>query len=355
MAKVIVELSGGVDSAITAYLLLQKGHQVDSAFFWAWDSPQVEEDKKMAAAVARQLSIPFQVVDLRKEYRQRVIENFFGEYARGRVPSPDVSCNREIKFGLFLDWAKKEGYDQVATGHYAKLKKTGGRLAIFRPLDESKDQTYFLYQLKEGILPYILWSLGDKKKEEVKKLARRLGLSNWNRPESMGICFIGPVKLDKFLNQYLPIKRGEVVLPSGQVVGYHKGVYFYALGQRHNLEIKRPSTLPRRYLYPEGGLKPLYVIKKDLATNRLVVSLKEDCWIKKISFSQLTTVWPEENIEGKEVLVRLRNLGSLIPATIEGRNIQLKEPAFITSPGQPVVFYTPDGRLVGGGIVEEVE
>ncbi len=356
MTRVVVELSGGVDSSITAYLLARQGFTLEAVFFRAWDSPQVESDQKMAQEVAKQLSLPFQVVDLRREYRQRVIDYFFQEYGQGRVPSPDVVCNREIKFGLFLDWAKKHGFEKVASGHYARIGKENGRLAIFQPRDKTKDQTYFLYQLKEEILPFILWPLAEMTKKEVKELARKLSFPNWDRPESMGICFIGPVHLEDFLHSRLPFKPGPVVLPTGEVVGKHKGAYFYALGQRHNFTIERPANLPRRYLYPDGGLKPLYVIDKDLKANRLVVGLRDDCWIKTIFFSQLTTIWPDEDISNRSLLVRLRNLGDLIPGkVVKTGEVILNQPAFITSPGQPVVFYTPSGRLVGGAIVDKVK
>ncbi|NOY14889.1 MAG: tRNA 2-thiouridine(34) synthase MnmA [bacterium] len=359
--KIAVGLSGGVDSAVTAFLLKEQGYQVTGVYLSAWCNKQAREDKESAGRVAAFLGIDFQVLDIRREYRQRVIDWFFDEYKKGRVPSPDIVCNREIKFGLFLNWARKQGFDKVATGHYAKLAKAEGRWAIFRPVDKSKDQTYFLYQLKEEVLDYVVWPLGGLTKGKVRQMAGRIDLPNKNRPESMGICFVGEVDIVKFLQQRIPIQKGKVVLPTGEVVGEHKGVWFYTLGQRHGFLVKRPAKMPTRYLYKDGSLKPLYVIGKDMDDNKLIVSVKEDCMITKIVLEDLRTVWADEGqkLKDKMVRCRVRNLGRLHAGRLRfdkaGWRLELSRPIFITSPGQSVVFYDEEDRLIGGGVVEGVE
>ncbi len=358
--RVVVGLSGGVDSAVTAYLLKSQGYDVVGVYLSAWCNKQAREDKESAAWVAKYLGIDFKVLDIREEYKQKVIDYFFDEYKKGRVPSPDIVCNKEIKFGLFLEWAKKVGFDKVATGHYARLERVGGRWAVFRPKDTNKDQTYFLYQLKEAVLPFILWPLGGVTKKQVREIAAKIDLPNKNRPESMGICFVGEVDIVKFLRQRIPVRKGVVRLVTGEKIGVHKGVWFYTLGQRHGFEIRRPGVLPSKFLYPDGGLKPLYVVDKDLSNNELIVSVKDDCMIKKIVLEDLVTVWEEEKerLDKKKIWFRVRNLGKLRKGMVKGQDdkwlLESDEPIFITSPGQSVVLYADDGRLVGGGVIGEV-
>ena len=357
--KVVVGLSGGVDSAVTAYLLKEKGYDVVGVYLAAWCNKQAREDKTAAAKVAEYLGISFKVLDIRDEYKKKVIDYFFSEYKKGRVPSPDVVCNKEIKFGLFLEWARKAGFAKVATGHYAKLRKVSNRWAVFRPRDKSKDQTYFLYQLKETVLPFILWPLGDMTKRRVREIAAKVGLPNKDKPESMGICFVGEVDIVKFLRKRIPIKEGVVRLITGEKIGVHKGVWFYTLGQRHGFVVYRPKVLPNRFLYPDGSLKPLYVVGKDLNKNELIVSVKSDCMIKKIVLEDLVTIWEDEKkiMEGKEIWFRVRNLGRLKKGMVKRHKrswlLESKEPIFVTSPGQSVVLYTNDERLVGGGVVKK--
>ncbi len=359
MVKVALGLSGGIDSAVSAYLLKQKGYDVTGVYFWAWDNRQAEADQKSAAEVAKYLGLRFIVLDIRRQYRQKVIDYFFNEYSWGRVPSPDVVCNREIKFGLFYNWAKKNGFDRIATGHYAKIKKVNRRLAIFRPKDKTKDQTYFLYQLKEKTLPDIIWPLADLAKKEVRQLANKIGLPNKNQPESMGICFLGPVNIEAFLASRIAKKEGDVILPTGKVIGKHKGVWFYALGQRHGFKINRPAQMEAKYLHSDKSLKPLYVIGKNMKENKLIVSTKDNCLIKKIILNSYQPVWPDESLENRKILVRVRNLADPVEAKLEkGKynfTVRLNHPIFITSPGQPAVFYNPADRLLGGAIIKATE
>lgn len=295
MAKVVVGLSGGVDSSVAAYLLKQQGHDVLGIYMQNWtervgliksDCP-FEEDRDFAALVARKLNIPFEVVDLSEEYKNSVIEYLFAEYAKGRTPNPDVLCNREIKFAAFWEIARARGADYVATGHYCRKEETviEGKTvySLLAGCDAGKDQSYFLCQVNQQQLQHALFPIGTMQKAEVRELAKNLGLATAQRKDSYGICFVGKIDLPTFLAQRLEAKRGEIIeippditLPQrantlseqakpyeltrdmGTVVGYHAGAHFYTVGQRKGLGI--------------GGKElPLFVLGIDVKSNRVYV------------------------------------------------------------------------------------
>ena len=331
--KVAIGLSGGVDSAVAAMLLVDQGYDVTGVFLMCWKEPgcRTDEDRKDALAVALKLKIPFEVLDFRKEYKAKVVDYFYSEYKAGRTPNPDVMCNKEIKFGLFYDWCLENDFDYVATGHYAKIER--GKLLI--PKDKHKDQTYFLYRLRKEQLGHILFSLGGWTKSQVRAEARKRGLPVADKPDSQGICFIGEVNMQQFLRERLPVKKGEVVDTKGRVIGEHSGVWFYTIGQRHGFRTS-------------GGRPPMYVIDKDVKKNSLVVGFGPETY--RDGFKIRDIHWIEQpRID--ELLVRIRHLGQLIECSLESDRVKLAEPQRGVAAGQSAVFY--DGEVcLGGGVIQ---
>ncbi len=261
--RVLIALSGGIDSAVSTVLLMRAGYKVEAAFMKNWSStagllrnecPWLD-DRREALRVAAFLKIPLHSFNFEKEYQDKVMRYFFKEYSAGRTPNPDVMCNKEIKFKLLYAQAMKMGFDYLATGHYAQIK--AGKL--LRSKDEFKDQTYFIYNIKTSQLKHILFPIGAYKKSEVRALARKFKLPNAARRESMGLCFVGKIQLDKFLAQKIKPKPGRILDSNGKDLGKHKGIAFYTLGQRQGLGIG-------------GKAGPYYVVRKDIKTNTLIVS-----------------------------------------------------------------------------------
>lgn len=345
MKKIAVGLSGGVDSSVVLLLLKEQGYDVTGVHMQCWDYNEEgctgEQDKADAVAICSQLDVPFKFLDFQKEYQERVIQNFYDEYEAGRTPNPDILCNKEIKFGLFLNWALENGYDMVATGHYAKIQKED-LPRLFIPKDRSKDQTYFLYRLDSSKLEKIMFPLGDLLKDEVKEIAFQNNLKNFNKPESMGICFIGKVNVRDFLKRRLKEKTGEVLNTKGEVIGKHKGVPFYTIGQRHGFEI-----------YKYTGT-PLYVIKKNAQGNTIVVGTEEEAKLNDFTVSEITFI--SESLDGEHILdIRIRHLGDLNRAKVRFTNssasVILPKSIFGVAPGQSCVFYSENGQVLGGGII----
>jgi tRNA-specific 2-thiouridylase len=369
--KIAVGLSGGVDSSVAAALLIEQGYEVHGVYLECYNEPgcRTDQDKKDALQVALKLGISFAVLDFRKEYKEKVIEYFYREYEAGRTPNPDVMCNREIKFGIFYDWAIARNFDYVATGHYARI--FDGRLQ--RAHDESKDQSYFLWQVPRDHLSQILFPLGNMLKSEVREKAQALGLSTANKPDSMGICFMGEVNVNKLLKDRLGEKEGEVTMQchsdlpaqAGTVtqcqIGTHRGLWFHTIGERGGFEIDK-SKLKRMGLHPEK-MGPLYVIGKDKTKNQLIVGTREetmrDGFQIDLSASLEMTMGKGEG----KLWVRIRNLGELyevsqlhdLPAQAGTVTQQLLvttlQPLFGVAEGQSAVFYDEEGILVGGGII----
>jgi tRNA-uridine 2-sulfurtransferase len=346
--KVAIGLSGGVDSAVSAYLLKQKGYEVTGVYMQCWeikeDGCAADEDKAYAVQTAMKLGIKFQALDFKKEYKKKVIDYFYDEYSKGRTPNPDVVCNREIKFGLFYKWAIKNGFDYIATGHYAKVKKLGKSYQLLKGVDESKDQSYFLYQIKQKQLSKCIFPVGELKKTRVRELALQNELPPAKRPESMGICFIGEVDIKKFLEKRIEHKKGNVLDPNGKIIGDHDGVQFFTIGQRHGFRVKAYSS------------EPLYVIGKNPEKNELIVGTEKDAYRNNFAFNEERWVGadPFKNTPSIEAEVRIRHLGALFPATITQKDtcyeVCLKEPVFGVASGQSCVLY--QGEVVlGGGII----
>ena len=272
MAKVLVGLSGGVDSSVAAALLLQQGHQVTGAYMKNWINEENiaghcpwEEDIRDARAVAEKLGIEFKVVNLMRDYRERVVDYLLRGYTEGVTPNPDVLCNREMKFGVFLDHALAEGFDFVATGHYARIRENAdGTRDILRGVDPNKDQTYFLALLQAHQVRHALFPIGHLTKPEVREVAASCGLSTAAKKDSQGICFIGEVKMSDFLRHHVPDQPGDIVTVDGRKVGTHRGLHLYTLGQRKGIGV--PSNTEN---------KAFVVVEKRGATRELVVGFDE--------------------------------------------------------------------------------
>lgn len=386
--KVAVGLSGGVDSAVSAALLVQAGYDVTGVFLECWRAPgcRTEEDRKDALDVALTLQIPFEVLDFKQAYREKVVDYFYREYQAGRTPNPDVMCNREIKFGLFYEWAMKKGFDFVATGHYARTSKfksqnSKGKITsqklkassnssklkadsyhLLRGVDEKKDQSYFLYQLRQEQLAHILFPIGHLNKQQVRNEAKKRGLSVANKPDSQGICFIGEVSVPEFLKSLgMREKVGKVFLVGDNeaVIGKHRGVGFYTIGQRFGQGLSAKSEVWQSLGFEPTVLPPFFVVDKDIRANRLIVGTHEQAtagefmvgdllWLNdRLTVAALATV--------KNLSVRIRHLGELLPVQITKLQttdlvLRLSVPAFGVAPGQAAVFYNGD-EILGGGII----
>jgi len=342
MKTVFVGLSGGVDSSVTAALVKEQGYNVVGVYMknWSQDLPGFacpwKEDYQDAKRIAVQLGIDFRMFDFETEYRAKVVDYMIEEYKAGRTPNPDIMCNQEVKFKLFLNTALEQGADYVATGHYARTHD--GKL--YTGLDGNKDQTYFLYRVTEAALKQTLFPLGEYTKPEVRALAAERNLITATKKESMGICFVGKVGIKEFLQQFVTTEPGAIVDQYGRTIGEHDGAIFYTIGQRHGLNV--------------GGGLPYYVVGKDMAKNEVYVTSQLDderLWLDTLSLTD--THWINEPpVVGKSYQVRTRYRAPLVDATFSDdvHRMHLKDPVRAVTAGQSVVVYDGD-LVVGGGII----
>ncbi len=351
-------MSGGVDSSVATALLLEQGHEVTGAYMKNWinedniagDCPWMQ-DIEDARAVADRLGIEFRVVNLMRDYRERVVEYLLEGYRHGVTPNPDVMCNREIKFGVFLRYALDHGFSSVATGHYARVRHEAGGSHILRGLDPNKDQTYFLALLKQEQARHALFPIGDMLKPEVRERATALGLSTAQKKDSQGICFIGQVKMSDFLRAYVPDEPGDIVSQDGRRLGTHRGIHLYTLGQRKGLGVASNA-------YKEAYV----VVEKRMATKELVVAFDHPdtprlyasrCHVTSLSWLQPPPSFPSR----MDVQPRYRCPGqpALVENAGEGRvSITFDTPQRALAPGQICAFY--DGEeMLGGGIFESID
>ncbi len=354
--RVVVGMSGGVDSSVTALLLKQQGYDVVGLFMKNWEDDDnsaycsSRQDLLDAVSVADRIGIPIEAVNFSKEYKERVFSYFLREYQAGRTPNPDVLCNAEIKFKAFLEYAMQLGADCIATGHYAQVREVDGCYQLCKALDDSKDQSYFLHRLTQAQLSKAMFPLGKIHKRDVRRLAEQHGLSNHAKKDSTGICFIGERPFREFLSRYLPSQPGEMCTPEGRVVGRHMGLSFYTIGQRQGLGI--------------GGSKhtsgePWFVSGKDMANNRLlVVQGHQHPALLSHTLLSLDSHWIAEEVPhvGLECSAKTRYRQTDAPCRLlessETKTLVAFESAqWAVTPGQSVVFYADDVCL-GGGIIE---
>lgn len=354
--RVMVGLSGGVDSAVAALLLQQQGYQVEALFMKNWDEDDeagycpAAEDLKDAEQVAERLGIPLHKVSFSTEYWDRVFEYFLAEYRGGRTPNPDVMCNKEIKFKAFLDYALALGADCIATGHYARVRRHEDHWELLRGLDLNKDQSYFLYQVSQSALSRSLFPLGEYDKARVRRLAQAQGFANHAKKDSTGICFIGERKFQDFLRRYLPAQPGEIHSLDGLRLGTHQGLMFHTIGQRQGLGIGGLK---------EGSSDAWYVVDKDLARNRLIVAQGRDhpaLFHRGLRAAQLHWVTGEPPELPLRCTAKIRYRQQDQPCHLETDEAQHCRVRFdsaqrAVTPGQSVVFYQGEVCL-GGGIIE---
>ncbi|MFC7393231.1 tRNA 2-thiouridine(34) synthase MnmA [Scopulibacillus cellulosilyticus] len=349
--RVVVGMSGGVDSSVTALLLKQQGFDVVGIFMKNWDDTDengvctATEDYEDVARVAGQIDIPYYAVNFEKEYWDKVFTYFLTEYKAGRTPNPDVMCNKEIKFKAFLDHALALGADYVATGHYARVDKIDGHVRMLRGLDKNKDQTYFLNQLTEAQLEKVMFPLGELTKPEVREIAKEHHLATAGKKDSTGICFIGERNFKEFLSNYLPAQKGEIRTIDGEFKGYHDGLMYYTNGQRQGLGIGGP-----------GG--PWFVCGKDLKKNILYVASgfhNQALYSEGLIATDVNWIngLPEEKILKCTAKFRYRQEDRPVTVYIESKDkvkVIFNEPERAITPGQSVVFYDRDICLGGGTI-----
>ena len=354
---VVLGLSGGVDSAVAALRLKDAGATLQALHMTNWEDDDgyctAAEDLQDARAVCEHLGIPLHHVNFSREYRDRVFEYFLDEYRAGRTPNPDVLCNREIKFGVFRDYAKRLGGELLATGHYARTGTSDGTTTLLKGRDPGKDQSYFLHAVDESALAEAVFPLGDLQKSEVRDIARDRGLPVYDKRDSTGICFIGERPFREFLATYLPAMPGPIRSTDGRTLGEHSGLMFYTLGQRQGLGIGG-----RR----DAGEAPWYVVDKDLDTNTLIVDQGESDRLMSTALCASRPSWiggvPAGLADGVCLAAKVRYRQSDQACTVTARDdgdldVSFDEPQRAVAPGQFVVFYDGD-RCLGGATIDAI-
>lgn len=351
--KVFVGMSGGVDSSVTAALLKERGFDVYGVFIKVWEPDWYpctwREDRRDAMRVAAQLNIPFSTLDLEKEYKQEIVDYMVEEYRQGRVPNPDVMCNKQIKFGSFLDWALKQGAGYIATGHYARIREFKDQKSkvksfeLLKGKDENKDQSYFLWTLTQKQLRHTLFPIGEFEKIRVREMAEEYDLPTAHKKDSQGLCFIGEIEMRDFLSHFIEPRKGGVLDESGNVIGEHDGAFFFAIGQRHGFSITNTDTRS----------KPHYVVDKNIANNTITVSEKQ----KQSEYAREHVVLSNENWVAEkpspetEYTAKIRYRGTPQKARYKDGCISFAQPQNVSA-GQSIVLYDGDICL-GGGIISE--
>ncbi len=358
-SKVIVGMSGGVDSSVSALLLREQGYRVEGLFMKNWEEDDgteyctAKEDFADARAVADRLGIPLHGANFAAEYWDNVFEHFLDEYRSGRTPNPDILCNREIKFKAFLEYALMLGADYIATGHYTRRGRSDrGQATLLKGLDPNKDQSYFLHAVGHEELDKTLFPVGEIEKPEVRRLAEQHQLATAKKKDSTGICFIGERRFKDFLEQYLPAQPGDIYSLDGELLGRHQGLMYHTIGQRQGLGIGGLAN---------HGDEPWYVVAKDLEQNRLLVAQGNDHpALFKTSLRTGAVYWVAGEAPGlplacsAKVRYRQSDQSCTVRADGQGYRVEFEQPQRAVTPGQSVVFYQGD-LCLGGGVIEHAE
>jgi tRNA-specific 2-thiouridylase len=356
--KIVLGLSGGVDSAVAAFLLKDAGARVEALHMTNWEDDDgycsAAEDLQDARRICSQLGIPLHHVNFAQQYRERVFEYFLHEYRSGRTPNPDVLCNREIKFGVFRDYAKRLGGELLATGHYARVAAAGDTVALLKAVDANKDQSYFLHAVSAEALAETVFPLGSLQKAEVRRIAKQQGLAVHDKKDSTGICFIGERPFREFLGTYLPAQPGPILTPAGTQLGRHHGLMYYTLGQRQGLGIGG-----RR----DSAGEPWYVVDKDISRNALIVDQGDSPLLLSDELTASAPAWiggEPENLDvglrcSAKIRYRQSDQGCTVRRALDERlMVRFDKPQRAAAPGQFIVFYQDD-RCLGGAVIEVLE
>ena len=364
--KILLAMSGGVDSSVAALLMKKKGYEVIGVFMKNWSDTKDKfgecnwkGERKVAMKIASKLKIPLITVDFEKQYKKDVVEKMFKDYKRGITPNPDVDCNQKVKFPLLIKEAKKLGADFVATGHYSRIK-VKKKYELFRAKDESKDQSYFLYRLNQNELKHALFPIGRYTKKQIRKIAKKNNFPNFDKKSTVGICFIGKINLKDFLKKKIKPKKGKILDPQGNIIGEHDGIYYYTIGQRlgprYGFEISKESDDKKK-------VRKWYVAKKSLRKNEIIAAPEghELNYKKEIIVRNFHCISEnKENFKNsiskksKKVLSRIRQVGELLPSKIfynkkkKQIKVVLNKPITGVSQGQAIVLYKGK-KVLGGG------
>lgn len=355
--RVVVGMSGGVDSSVTAYLLKEQGYEVIGIFMKNWEEKDeagvctATEDYQDVQRVADQIGIPYYSVNFEEEYWNRVFTYFLEEYKKNRTPNPDVMCNKEIKFKAFLDYAMDLGADYLATGHYARVERDeDGVTTMLRGVDTNKDQTYFLNQLSQEQLSKVMFPLGGMEKSEVRRIAEEANLATAHKKDSTGICFIGERDFNQFLSQYLPAQPGKMMTYDGEIKGDHHGLMYYTIGQRKGLGIGGDG---------DGHNEPWFVVGKDMTKNVLYVgqgNQNDKLYATHLDASDISFVSGQKYPETFKCTAKIRYRQKDVPVTVHlgpdqtTARVEFDQPEKAVTPGQAIVFYDGDVCLGGGTI-----
>ncbi|MEK6895191.1 MAG: tRNA 2-thiouridine(34) synthase MnmA [Nanoarchaeota archaeon] len=364
--KVLLAMSGGVDSSVAALLLKKQGYEIIGAFMKNWSDTKNQitgecswrEERKQAIKIASMLNIPLITLDFEKQYKSQVVDEMFKKYKLGITPNPDVDCNNKVKFPLLWKAAKRLNCDLIATGHYARTKKTKNKIELHRAKDESKDQSYFLYRLKEFDLSHTLFPIGNYTKKQVREIAEKNKFPNYNKKSTVGICFIGKVNLKDFLKNKIKPKKGNILNPEGKIIGTHDGIYYYTIGQRigprfginidKGVHDSNPSQMSR-----------WYVAKKDIKTNTLTIAPEGNKLLYRQNIIIKNAHWINSELsktKSHKIFSRIRQVGELIPSNLRYNKktkhfeIVLNKAITGISKGQAIVLYQKT-KCIGGGVI----
>lgn len=355
--KVLVAMSGGVDSSVAALMMKRKGYEVIGAFMKNWSDTKNEfgecnwkSERRMAVKIASMLNVPLITLDYEKEYKKDVIDEMFKKYKKGITPNPDIDCNKKLKFPKLIKEAKKLGCDFLVTGHYSRIKKSKSGYKLLRAKDESKDQSYFLYTLTQNELKNCLFPIGDYTKKEIREIARKNHFPNFDKKSTVGICFIGKVNLKEFLSKKIKPKKGKILDPEGKVIGEHDGIYYYTIGQRlgprYGFEIQREKNT--------ANISRWYVARKDAKKNIIIAAPEGHPLLYRKEITLIEPHWINKAPKrGDKILSRIRQVGELIPSKIQfDKKVKaiLNKPITGVSEGQAIVLYKGE-EVLGGGVI----